>query len=155
MPSVLFVCTGNICRSPMAAALFRSKIGSDPAALGWDIESTGTWAVKGAPASHNAQLVMQEWGLDISAHRSKPVDGPLLSRYNLILTMESGHKEALQAEFPEIAGRVHLLSEMVGKNHDIVDPIGSSLEDYEDTAREIDQILNKGFQKILKLSQDK
>lgn len=153
MTMVLFVCTGNICRSPMASALFQSKIGSKSAHQGWAVDSAGTWAAHGARASTYAQEVMEAWGLDIRAHRSKPVTLDLVQAADLVLTMERNHKEALRAEFPDYAGRILLLTEMVGREENIDDPIGGSLDDYETTARELDDILNKGFKKILRLAE--
>ena len=137
----------------MATAIFRSKLGTKSAKAGWKADSAGTWAAVGAPASLHAQEVMQAWGLDITGHQSKPVTAELLATADLVLTMERNHKEALQAEFPSLADRIFMLSEMVGREEDIVDPIGGSLEDYEDTARELDDILNGGFKKILRLTE--
>jgi protein-tyrosine-phosphatase len=67
--------------------------------------------------------------------------------------MERGHKEALQAEFPELKNRIFLLSEMIGQLYDIQDPYNSTLEDYQETLDEIDHILNQGFDKIRALAQ--
>ena len=137
----------------MAHALFQSKIGSKSAHQGWVVDSAGTWAARGTPASTYAQEVMQSWGLDISAHRSKPVTLELVQTADLVLTMERNHKEALRAEFPEFSERILMLSEMVGKEANIDDPIGGSLDDYEATARELDSLLNNGFKKILRLAE--
>jgi protein-tyrosine-phosphatase len=137
----------------MASAIFKSKLGTKSAKEGWRTDSAGTWAAVGAPASIHAQEVMQAWGLDITNHRSKPIDSDLLSSADLVLTMERNHKDALQAEFPSLSDRIFMLSEMVGREEDIVDPIGGSLADYEDTARELDDILNGGFKKILRLTE--
>ncbi len=76
----------------------------------------------------------------------------MLQAADLILTMEKGHKEAITAEFPEIAGRVYLLTEMVGSSHDIHDPYGLEMEAYRETALEIDEYLSDGFEKILALA---
>ena len=151
-PSVLFVCTGNICRSPMAEALFQRLVPKDRERSTWHIQSVGTRALPGMPASPNAQTVMKTRGLDIQEHRSHPVNRDLLERFNLILTMEADHKEALQVEFPELADRIYMLSEMVGEKKDIEDPIGSHLEAYDATDREIDRYLTVGFKKIQKLA---
>jgi protein-tyrosine-phosphatase len=153
MPSVLFVCTANICRSPMASVLFRSKVASRADAASWRIESAGVWGMDGNAAAQKAQLVMRSMGLDLGKHLSQALNRGLLHQFNLILTMERGHKEGLSAEFPELASRIYMLSEMVNRNYDIHDPISGSLPDYQDTAREIDQILNQGMDKITQLAQ--
>ena len=152
MPSVLFVCTANICRSPLAMALFRDKMEGEPDE--WRVESAGTWALTGEPAAQKSQQVLAERGLDVSEHRARSVSLELLSSFNLILTMEKGHKEALQVEFPGISDRVYMLSEMIGSGFDIHDPIGGPLVDFQDTAEELERILTEGFEKIYRLAKD-
>jgi len=76
----------------------------------------------------------------------------LLQSFNLILTMEEGQKEALQIEFPELAHRVYLLSEMIGLTFNIADPVGGDLQDYRVTADEIEQIITDGFETISQLA---
>ena len=152
MPSVLFVCTANVCRSPMASALFEDIASREFNDQGWLVESAGTWAVAGVPAAKNSRLAMNERGLDIEDHRSKTVTGELLSEFDLILTMERHHKESLSIEFPEISERVYALSEMVGQAYDIWDPIGGSLEEFKATADELENILIQGYEKIKRLA---
>ncbi len=77
-----------------------------------------------------------------------------METYNLILTMERGQKEALQMAFPNQANKVYLLTEMVGGYWEIVDPIGGPLIDFEDTAREIEQILLVGYKRICQAAAD-
>lgn len=150
MPSVIFVCTANICRSPMAAALFKSILADQ--ADRWSVASAGTWARIGDPIAQRSQFVLAERGLDARSHRSQPVSARLLESFNLILTMEQGQKEALRVEFPQIAGRVYMLSEMIGLIYDIQDPIIQSLDDYRVTLNEINRILTEGLKTITRLA---
>lgn len=152
MFSILFVCTANICRSPMAMGLLRNMVKNQPDM--WTIESAGTWAPEGEPAAQRTQLVLRELGIDLQDHLSRQVNRGMLSQFNLILVMERGHKEALQIEFPQLAQRVYLLSEMIDANFEIQDPIGMSTSDFMQTRDEISQILTNGFGKISKLAGD-
>ncbi len=154
MPSVLFVCTANQIRSPFAAALFRRKLEARGVELTpWRIESAGTWTEEGFPVWPPLLEVARQWSLDLSAHRSRPVSWALLRHFNLILTMESGHKEALRVEFPAAAERIFLLSEMAGPSFDVRDPIGRSRRTLEDTCILIDDLLTRGLDEILRRAQ--
>ena len=133
----------------MAMGLFRKKVGDQ---AGWRIESAGTWTVQGQPAASFTLLVLQRRSIDIHDHRSHQVDRELLAQFNLILTMESGHKEALRVEFPEFAGRVFLMSEMLGAVYNIPDPMGRSIDDFEETAGEFERILDQGYENILRFA---
>jgi len=155
MPSILFVCTANICRSPLALALFRQKISNDPDASLWRLDSAGTWAPEGEPASGKSQYLLSQKGINIQNHRSKIVNPEMLRSFNLILTMERGHKEALQNEFPEIKSKVYMISEMIGKRYDIQDPYDGTLADYIKMMEEIEHIFDEGYEKIRKLAQDR
>ena len=154
MPSVLFVCTANICRSPTAGALMRSLVKQREPGSDWRIESAGTWTQEGYPAASKAQAILKEGGIDISGHRSRSVSGELLRGFDLILVMEQGHREALQVEFPDTRDRVYLLSEMVGSTYDIRDPIGGSTEDFMESIHEISHLLAQGFDRIDQLAQE-
>jgi len=132
-------------------ALWRANVG--PSNSDWCIESAGTWAMDGQQAVTRAQLVLQEIVLDVSEHRSRTVTSDMLLSFNLILTMERGHKEALRIEFPEVARRVYMLSEMIHAMYDIQDPVGGSLADFRETLHEIENILTRGFELITRLAE--
>ncbi len=155
MPSILFVCTANICRSPLALALFKQKILNEPDVSLWKLDSAGTWASEGEPASGKSQYLLGQKGIDIQEHRSKIINLEMLRSFNLILTMERGHKEALQSEFPEVKTRLFMISEMIGQRYDIQDPYNGTLEDYVEMMEEIEHILDQGFEKIHLLAQDR
>ncbi len=152
MLSVLLVCTANICRSPMAEALLKHLVSERPDSDQWTISSAGTWARPGIPASIFSQVAMQEKGLDIRAHQSQPVTEELLSRCDLVLTMESQQKEGLSLQFPQYSNRIYMLSEMVGPLQDVPDPIGGELSDYQTTARLLERYLSGGLERIYQLA---
>jgi protein-tyrosine phosphatase len=155
MPSVLFVCTANICRSPMAAALFKNKLEKEGELRRWRIESAGTWARNGFPAAEKSRVLLDERGLSLESHLSRAITQKLMGQFDLILTMERGQKEALRVEFPEVADRIYLLTEMVGEYSDINDPIGGPQADYEKTIEELEEIFERGYSRILKLARSR
>jgi protein-tyrosine phosphatase len=118
----------------------------------WRVESAGTWAQDGSPAARFSRETMAQRGLDLRQHKARTVNADLLGQFNLILTMEDNHKEALVAEFPGLAQRIFMLSEMSGRKLSINDPIGGELIDYQQCANEIEAWFESGWQKILKLA---
>lgn len=116
-----------------------------------DVKSAGTWAEPGYPATPHGVTVIAERGLDNRGHKSQSVTNELMEEHDLVLTMESGHKEAIQIEFPDMASKVFMLSEMAGMIKNIDDPIGGSLEDYRNTADDIEDWITRGFSKILQI----
>jgi ribose 5-phosphate isomerase B len=136
--SVLFVCTANQCRSPMAMVLFEDLVKRQKAEpKKWRIESAGVWAPKGYPATDLAIKAMGIISLDLNNHRSQPVTEFLLHGFNLILCMENGQKSFLKQNYPNLHKDVFLLSEMADKNTEIQDPVGCSLEVYIQIANEM------------------
>lgn len=149
--AVLFVCTANQCRSPMAEALLKALAAQHGETERWQIQSAGTWAEAGRPATQPAQAVMRQRGLDLTAHRSRPVAAELLEAVDAILVMTRHHQEALQAEFPAVHGKVLLLSQLIKRTFDIEDPFGGSLDDYDLCAADLQNILNEGYDHLADL----
>lgn len=152
MNSVLFICSANICRSPMAMGLLRKRLAGE--AGNWRIESAGVWAQQGQPAAYNTLMLLYSRDVDLVDHQSRPISRELMDDFNLVLTMERGHKEALRAAFPRQAHKVFLITELVGKKYDIEDPIGGPMADYELLARDLEYIFDQGLAKIRQYAQD-
>lgn len=138
---VLFVCTGNTCRSPLAAALAReltgTALGVPPTRLlahGFAFASAGTSTVPGMPASDGSLAAAAELGIDLGAHKSRPIAPRLLQRAARIYCLAQSHRLALLAEAPEVADRTALLRP---DGLDIADPYGGDLRDYRRTRDEI------------------
>lgn len=151
MPAILFVCSANQCRSPMAEVLFEALLAERGEAGDWRVESAGVWAYGGSPATGYAQTVVGEQGLDLSAHRSKSTSPQLVMDFDLLVVMEEAHKSELQSLFPGIARKIYTLRELVGGEGDFKDPIGGSLEEYRDTRDELKDLLKDAYPRIHKL----
>jgi protein arginine phosphatase len=146
--SILFVCTGNVCRSPMAAALFTAEAEKFGESSEFSVSSAGTWALEGEPASSNAQLIMQRRGLSLDKHAGRTVTAEMLKDADLIFVMTRHHQDSLCAEFPGVRSKIHLMSELAGQQFDISDPYGSTLDDYETCATELSQLIERGYPSV-------
>jgi len=138
---VLFVCTGNTCRSPMAEALFRDLLaqrwGCSPEETedrGVLVVSAGVAAMTGGRASEQAIQVMAEMGLDVRRHITQPLTQSLVRYADAIYTMTQSHRQAVVAQWPDAAERTHVLRVDGG---DISDPIGESVDRYQQCAAQI------------------
>lgn len=153
MANILIVCTANICRSPVAAAVLRDRL-ERRGLTDWQVLSAGTWAMVARGASRNSIVVAQRAGLDITQHRSMMVDERLLNGADLVLAMEIGHAEALRAEFPDQAHKVHLLTEMIGQTYNVADPYGGPLEEYEQMYTGLTEVIDAGLERIIALAKE-
>ena len=147
---ILLVCTGNICRSPLAAALLDRAL-AQRGIDGIEVASAGTGAWDGAPVSEGAYLVGLERGLDLSAHRARLLTRELVEDADLILTMARHHR----ARVDELGGesRVFVLGEYAGREGDeaeVSDPFGGNLEVYRDTCAELEALLDTAVERIVK-----
>ena len=135
---VLFICTGNTCRSPMAAALFNSWAGSG----GPFARSAGIAAAEGMAACDEAvQTMRDEFGIDISAHRTTRLTPEMLAGAGLIVVMTQAHRDWILAMAPEAAPRVHVITEygsgQAGGTSGIADPYGGDMAGYTAAARQM------------------
>ena len=129
---ILFVCTGNTCRSAMAAAMMLDIAENND--LNVLIDSAGVFAEIGSPASDEAIEAMKRRGIDLTYHRTKPLTDEIINMADIILTMTAAHKELIKGYAPD---KVKTLTEYAGGEGDITDPYGGDLEEYEQTAAEI------------------
>ena len=128
---ILFICTGNTCRSPLAAALARSR--------GVDAESAGIMVYPGSPATPEAVRAAKRHGADLTRHRARPVTEELLKKADQVWVMSPDHWDALNTRFPELAAKADVFSPA------IPDPYGGNDEVYERCAlRLLDAMVRAG-----------
>lgn len=151
MPVILFVCTANRFRSPIAAAFAKRKIQSAGLPGEWTIIDAGTWTDTGLPAHPRAISAATALGLDLTQHRSRVVNSAIISASDLIIVMERGHKEALGYEFPSSLKKIMLLGELADEhNWDIEDPSEVDFENSDEIARTIVTCIETGFDEIVR-----
>lgn len=131
--NIIIVCTGNICRSPMAEAMLRSHPALPEHC---EVSSAGTGAVVGSGPSPDAVAVMRTHGYDITEHIARQATAPMLGAADLILTLDQSHSDWINKRYPQLRGRVHKLLKWHG-NADIADPFMRPREEFERTYEEI------------------
>lgn len=132
---VLFVCSGNTCRSPMAAGIFRTLVHEDYC----DVRSAGILMMAGSPASDNAVRVVSEYGGSITDHRAQSVSPELIAWADLIFVMSYKHYNRVIEVEPRVVMKTFLLKEYKRKvkYNEIADPVGKDIDAYRETARDM------------------
>jgi protein-tyrosine-phosphatase len=152
MSSILFICTGNLCRSPMATGLLRKRLTEKGLDTRHEVGSAGIWAVDGHPASDNAITVMAERSIDITDHIAHTITADDVAEADLILAMSREHEHMIRNTWPQYEWKLHLLSEMVGKRKDVRDPYGGPIEEYRACANILSDYIDRGLARILELA---
>jgi protein-tyrosine phosphatase len=138
---VIFVCTGNTCRSPMAELLMRSRLAQclkckldELDDRGVVVISAGIAAAPGCPPTSEASQVMRERGLDLSRHEAQPLTDQLVRHADVIITMTHSHLLSIIERWPHAADRTYML---LPDRSDVADPIGQTVGAYRECAEQI------------------
>ena len=144
---IIVVCTGNICRSPIAEKLLKTKLDERV-----QVDSAGIAALVGHFADPLAQMVMMNHGHDISNHRARQATHASLAPMDLILTLDQSHSDWIRLRFPYLQGRTHKLGRWRG-NTDIADPYGMPKNEFDKAYAAIDACVDDWTARIKMLEQ--
>ena len=159
--TILFVCSGNTCRSAMAEGLFKKMLRErNEDNRRFDIISAGIFAPPGMSPTPEAIKVMTEQGIDISRHTAAQVQEDLIKKADLILVMSNNHKDYIKTKFTFAKSKIYLLKEFAqigefksiqktGEYYEVVDPLGRPIEFYRIIARQLKENLEKILNNIL------
>jgi len=162
MPSVLFVCTANRFRSPVAAAIFKralieeksqrtsSRDIEDPKE--WSVGSAGVQAIDGETVLPEVLETARQLGINLSNHHSARINGSLLSDYDLILVMEKSHKDAIDKEFPHVQEYVYLLSQVVNYSSNDIPDVYDTVQEVVGVVAGMNELIRRNLRYICTLA---
>lgn len=151
MTKIIFVCTGNICRSPMAQYYAQSVINKRANSENYYIESAGINAYQGEGSTQNAIDAMKQYGIDLSKHKANTLENSLIEEADYIIGMTELHKNILMQIYPKLKNKIFTLREVAGNDmysKDIEDPWGYNLDVYVNIAKQIVENVDKFLEKI-------
>lgn len=155
--TILFICTGNTCRTPMAEGICRHQLAQKVGCavdqlpkMGYNVLSAGVMAYEGAEASPEAVDACRQRGIDITAHRARPLTVDLINSADYIFVMSSSHRQAVLSQVPAADGRTALLA----GSEEITDPIGMELQQYCNCAEHIADSIDKRLAEMFPSGRD-
>ncbi len=151
---ILFVCTGNTCRSSMAEAIAKKILQKKNKSDRLHVSSAGTSALPNEGANAMAIKALGEMGIDLKGHKATRLTRRAISESTIILVMTQGHKNRVLQIDREAGGKVFTLAEFTGTSLDILDPIGGAMEVYRQTAADLKYLLELALDKILNESEN-
>lgn len=151
MKKVMFVCTGNICRSAMAHGYMQYKVNSRYDKENFLISSCGTDAITGDKSTKNAILAMEEYNVDLNNHRATNIRDIDIENYDIILCMTTQHKENITYLYPKLKEKIYTLKEYIDSDieyKEIDDPWGFDIKVYKSCAKEVVENVDKLIEKL-------
>lgn len=154
MPTILIICSGNTCRSPVVEALLKAELAKYNRP-DWTVHSAGTRAQNGQPATEYSVVLCQEqFGLDLARHRSKKVTRIMLDSADLVLCMTADHQNELSKLVGKNLPTMWRLAEIISEDgFDVPDPFGQNKQTYRRMVKTVSNIIDEGLPKIIALAQ--